>query len=529
MLETISVISYLAILLLIIAAFVLRTIHYTHMFQLNSYRPERQMRWLKTALKPYFISSIPLFCALALMFIPISDSNRIFNLMGEIILLIAGVILNIPKKAKKPLVYTARVKRFLLVNFALFVILFALCGVVFTRISNVSGIIDFAIFMLLAISPFYLILCSYIISPVEKAINRHYIKDAKRIIDSQDNLTVIGVTGSYGKTSVKYMLGTLLEAKYNVLITPESFNTPMGVTRTIREHLRPTHDIFVCEMGAKQVGDIKEICDIVSPMHGVITSVGKQHLETFKTLDNVKKTKFELADALPQNGKLFINGEDENIAAYNKNENAITYGLSSKCKYYAENISVSSKGTSFSITHGDETVDFTTSLIGEHNVINVVGAIAVACEMGISLKKLPPYVRKLTGVEHRLQLMKRGDMTIIDDAYNSNPAGSAYAVKALGLFEGCKIIITPGMIELGEVQYEENKKLGENIAEVCDYVVLVGKKQTEPIYDGLMAKGFDKEKIFVAASLREGADKAFAYNDGRKKTILFENDLPDNF
>ncbi len=518
---------YILMLLLIIAIFVLRTLHYTHMFQLNSYRPERQMRWFKTALKPYFITTAPLTAALIVPFL--SSSKFIVAVCIECALLVAGLILNIPKKAKKPLVYTARVKRFLGVNFGLFALLFIACAFVFMRVSTDIGILAFAFFFLITITPFYLLLCSFIIAPVEKAINNHYINDAKKIIKSHSNLTVIGVTGSFGKTSVKYMLGTLLGAKYNVLITPASFNTPMGVTRTIRENLRATHDIFICEMGAKQVGDIKEICDIVSPAHGVITSVGPQHLETFKTLDNVKKAKFELADALPCGGKLFINGEDENIASYNKNENAITYGLNSKCKYYADNISVSSKGTTFSITHGDETVDFTTSLIGEHNVINVVGAIAVACEMGIPLAKLPPYVRKLTGVEHRLQLMKRGDMTIIDDAYNSNPTGSAYAVKALGLFEGCKIIITPGMIELGDVQYEENKKFGMHIADVCDYVVLVGKKQTQPIYDGLIEKGFDKEKIYIAESLREGADNAFAYNDGRKKTILFENDLPDNF
>ena len=520
--------SYILISLLIQAIFVLRTLHYTHMFQLNSYRPERQMRWLKANVGEYLISTFPLLVALI---IPAfySLTKPIIIAVAEIVVLFIGLMLNIPGKAKKPLVYTARVKRFLAVNFGTFILLFALCILIAIKASKNAGIIAFGIFILLSMSPLRIIICSYLISPLEKAICNHYAKDAKRIIDSHKNLTVIGVTGSYGKTSVKHMLATLLEAKYNVLMTPGSFNTPMGVTKTIRESLRGTHDIFICEMGAKQVGDIKEICDLVTPTHGVITSVGSQHLETFKSLDNIKKTKFELAEALPANGKLFLNGEDENIAAYNKNENAITYGLSDKCTYFAKDISVSSKGTSFTVTHGSETVAFTTSVIGEHNVVNVVGAIAVACEMGIELSKLPPYVRKLAGIEHRLQLIQRGDMTIIDDAYNSNPAGSAYAVNALNLFEGCKIIITPGMIELGKLQYEENKKFGMHIADTCDYVVLVGKKITQPIYDGLKEKGYPEDKIYITETLDDGAAHAFAYDDGRKKVVLFENDLPDNF
>ena len=147
-----------------------------------------------------------------------------------------------------------------------------------------------------AVSPFLVLAANFLNKPIEKAINRWFINDAKRILKSCPDLTVIGVTGSYGKTSVKFILKTLLEARFNVLATPESYNTPMGVVITVRNHLRATHEVFVCEMGARHVGDIKEICDIVHPNHGIITSVGPQHLETFFTLDNVKKTKFYVCE-----------------------------------------------------------------------------------------------------------------------------------------------------------------------------------------------------------------------------------------
>ena len=131
-------------------------------------------------------------------------------------------------------------------------------------------------------------------------ISHGYVKDARRILESMPGLTVIGITGSYGKTSTKNFLHSLLSVKYNVLMTPESYNTTMGVVRTVRERLRPTHQVFIVEMGAKNPGDIREICDLVRPKYGMITSIGEQHLETFKTLDNIIKTKFELADAIPR-------------------------------------------------------------------------------------------------------------------------------------------------------------------------------------------------------------------------------------
>lgn len=160
-----------------------------------------------------------------------------------------------------------------------------LTAAVFALVCGLGGMkrIPGLCLILVSVNLFLDIVANVINHPMEAGINQHYINDAVRKLKSVPELTVIGVTGSYGKTSVKFYLQTLLQEKYNVLVTPESFNTPMGVVRTIRGSLKPTTEIFVCEMGARHVGDIKEICDMVHPDHGVITSIGPQHLETFLT------------------------------------------------------------------------------------------------------------------------------------------------------------------------------------------------------------------------------------------------------
>ena len=524
-LTLLQIISFPLMLLAFAVLFEFVVLHEMHMFQLNSYKPKVQLKWLKNNAKTYLVALVLLVVSAAVSLL-VKEAWLAYLIVA--VLFGAAAVLKRPKKAKKPLVFTKRIIRLcvtiVLVNIAF---VFAVASI---KAAHRFLPLFFAGYVLL--TPFVMLLCNLINRPLEKAINRYYINDAKKMLADHSRLITIGVTGSYGKTSVKFLLGTLLEAKYNVLITPESFNTPLGVVKTVRTSLRATHDVFVCEMGAKNVGDIREICDIVSPKHGVITSVGPQHLESFKTLDNVKKTKFELADALPSNGLLFLNGEDENIRDYAADQyrNAVRYGLSDTNDYYADSIAVSSSGTSFTVHHGEDSVAFSTSLLGRHNVINLVGAIAVCCELGIAMKQLQPYVRKVQGVEHRLQLTRKGAVTVIDDAYNSNPAGASAALDVLGLFSGCRILITPGMIELGTKQDEENKKFGEHAVKVCDYVVLVGKNQTKSIWEGLKQGGMPEDKIYVADDLTEAAQVAYAYDaNGQEKTLLFENDLPDNY
>lgn len=508
---------------LIFAAFwlfaVLSTLFYMHMFQLNSYRADDQWHWMLKNRGKVVPLALPLIGAI----IGVICGKNAGMIVCAVFILLACLFYK-PKKAKKPLKYTPRVRRMLVTVAVLYVAMTVLLAVF------ASGrVIALTVGLVAAASPFVIILANIINKPIELSINRYYTNDAKKMLAACPNLTVIGVTGSYGKTSVKFYLNTLLKAKYNVLMTPESYNTPMGVVKTVRGSLRATHEIFICEMGAKYVGDIKELCDIVHPKHGIITSIGPQHLESFKSLQNVINTKFELADALPKDGMLFLNGDNEYIAE-RAPDGAITYGLNSDSKYKAKLISVGDKGTTFEVTTPDgDTEEFTTKLIGTHNCLNILGAIAVSHELGISLAELRPQVRRLESVPHRLELSKRVGMTLIDDSYNSNPSGTKAALETLSFFEGEKILVTPGMVELGDKQEEYNCEFGRNAAAVCDYVALVGERQTKSIYKGLVEAGFDESRIFVSPSLGDALAKVGAIRTDKKKIVLLENDLPDNY
>jgi UDP-N-acetylmuramoyl-tripeptide--D-alanyl-D-alanine ligase len=381
-------------------------------------------------------------------------------------------------------------------------------------------------------TPFIVLLSNSINTPVEKGINRWYINDAKKILRGMDKLIVIGITGSYGKTSTKYFLNRILSSKYNVLMTPESYNTPMGVVKTIRTHLKSYHEIFLCEMGAKYTGEIKEICDIVNPKYGIITSIGPQHLETFKSIENIIKTKFELCAALPGDGVIFLNYENEYIRNAVLNKKKVSYAVSPRgCDYEAKNIHVSNAGSAFDVTlsHGGE-YHFETKLIGIHNVENITASIAAADYLGLDPDDMIMNVRRLESVPHRLQLLNRRGMTIIDDAFNSNINGATMALEVLNTFEGFKILVTPGMIELGGLQDSYNREFGMKAAGICDYVVLVGAKQTGSILGGLKSGNYPDEKAFVAETIEEAFKKIEVINSGGlQKIVLLENDLPDNY
>jgi UDP-N-acetylmuramoyl-tripeptide--D-alanyl-D-alanine ligase len=293
-------------------------------------------------------------------------------------------------------------------------------------------------------------------------------------------------------------------------------------------------------MGAKNVGDIKEICDLVKPAHGVIVSIGPQHLESFKTLENVARTKFELADSLPEGGTVFLNLDDGRIRAElprlgESGRKTVTYGFAEGSDYRARDVKVSAEGSSFSVKFPDsEEMEVETGLIGTHNVRNALAAIAVADFSGVPRKDIAAGAKRLEGVPHRLQLIRRGGDIVIDDAYNSNAAGAKAALDVLALFEGCKILITPGMVELGSCQDELNEKFGAQAAEVCDFVILVGRKQTESVRRGLLnhrgREPYPEDRLFVAPDLAGGLARLSAIDaGGKRKVVLLENDLPDNY
>ena len=490
-----------------------------HMFQLNSYRARAQVKWL-TEHRSSWVPQIfvLIIAALGLVF------PLVCGIIVALWLLVAAWVARPGKvHAKKPLVYTSRVIR-------MFVTIGVLVGILAVLTCFLPSFVRIGTAVLpYILTPVWVIFANWINSPIESGVRRHYLNDAKHLLASHPSLLKIGITGSYGKTSVKYYLATLLKSHFSVLMTPESYNTPMGITKTIRSELRATHEIFVCEMGAERVGEIKADCDLVNPSIGVITAIGEQHLATFGSQANILKTKLELADAVKGKGMLYFNGDNEILRANQPDQERQLYGLRTDNDTYAYDISVTMSGTSFSLSHkGTVIADLTTPLIGRHTIQNVAGAAAVALDLGITESELRAQLKKLAPAPHRLAMSRQSGVTLIDDAYNSNPAGAKAALDTLGLFDATRILITPGMVQLGPRQDQLNEEFGAQ-AVACDHVYLVGPKQTEPIARGLLGAGYDPANLTVVDDVQDALKRAYALPTPGDKVILLENDLPDNY
>ena len=428
------------------------------------------------------------------------------------------------KKAKKQFIITGRVKR-----------LYAVSLIVMCAVSYAVALSPLAVLPTLwpLLLPLVVALCGLLAWPIEKLISEFYFRDARRKLLSNPKLIRIGITGSYGKTSVKHMIGAILSEKYPTLITPASFNTPMGVSRAIRERLTPSYQVFVGEMGARHVGDIKEMCRLVKPTIGVLTSVGPQHLETFKTIERVAKTKYELIEALPADGHAYFY-DDHAICRSLYDRTAKPKTLISltpgDADVWSENIAVSAEGSAFELcVRGKGSIQCQTKLLGEHNIVNILTAAAVANDLGLTLRQIANGVARLQPVKSRMELIASpSSFTIINDAFNSNPISSKAALKVLAQFPGRRIIITPGMVELGAKEADYNREFGRAIATAADIAIIVGKKRAQPILDGLWEAGFPQENIHRVDNLE--ASTVLLRSFVRKEdTVLYENDLPDNY
>lgn len=503
------------------------------MFQQNSYRIPRYWKWLKRNLdSTWRLFDIACLFMLFSTLIPPQGAALIVAIIA-----LGKIFLICKRKYKKPLVFTKRVWRLYILTAVLalgaYLALILSPGVgdgQYPRFEIALGVV----FILTVCSFIPLILADIILMPVEKMINQGFINDAKRILKSMPNLKIIGITGSFGKTSTKHYLQRILSEKYDVLITPGSFNTPMGVVRTVREYLKPYNEVFICEMGAKQRKDIEEICKIVHPHFGIITAVGPMHLESFKTIENVQATKFELADELPADGFIVINNDFEYCANRPVNNvKAIRYGITNPegCDYIATDIRYTPNGTAFLIKGKDGfSLEVETRLLGECNVSDLLAAAVMAIQLGVDPKKIQYAISSIQQVEHRLSMKQTpGGVTIIDDAFNSNPAGSKMAVDVLAHFkDGKRIIVTPGMIELGTRQEELNQVLGEHIGKNVDVAIVVGEYNRDAIVKGIRSTDFTEDNLYIVDTFND-SQQILAKILTRGDTVLYENDLPDTF
>ena len=427
---------------------------------------------------------------------------------------------NLNFQNKTPIKFTPRLLRFMC-TFCLFFTIYSVLW--FTFFILWWHYIIYALLIIPAIVSIT-ILAHICMLPIEHMIAGSFIKKAQEKL-KKINCIRIGITGSFGKTSTKNILRDMLSYKYKVCTSPQSYNTPLGLSRTVLENLEEGDDIIIFEMGARHSGDIDYLCKIYGVDYGVITSVGKQHLETFKSIAKIGDTKFELY----KNSKektVFGRGLKDTLYARAVDRKILACEDGSFC--YAKSVGCSAEGMSATIMLDGKELELKTKLLGKHNLDNIMCALALAYTLGVTIYDLKKAVLNLKPTPHRLEVIKTGKFVVIDDSYNSNEAGAKEALNVLKLFEGRKFIITPGLVEMGSEQSIANYKFGKAIAEVCDYAIVMNKENRGALLEGLWAGGFPKDKVYVKSRLEDAMAVIKQYasvND----VVLFENDLPDNF
>jgi UDP-N-acetylmuramoyl-tripeptide--D-alanyl-D-alanine ligase len=519
---------------------------YLHILQLEEYSNQRFLRWAASprADRARLLRWPALVLMLALAGAVIF---RLFiaPLLLLILLLVPAGLMAFafrPRPAKKRLVYTSRIKRLVL---AVVVIALAL-GIVASALTLLVGSGNrtaaatiapiAAISLLLLLDCLVVAAANLAVQPAEALLRQRYMSDAyKRIRRLEPK--IIAITGSYGKTTTKELTAAILASRFYVSKTPESWNTLMGVTRAIRERLSSEHEIFVVEMGAYQRGEIAALCRLTGPSDiGILTGINEQHLERFGGIENTIRAKYELIEAVKPGGIAIFNVDNDfcrALADKTTHARVIRVGLiadKGPLDYTASEISVSSEGTRFICVSGENRVPFRTRLLGEHFILNVLAATAAAVECGMSLQQISASVAAIPPVPHRLQLTTApSGVTTIDDAYSANPDGARAALRVLGQMDGNRrILVTPGFVELGDREEDFNRDLGRLAVSSCDILVLVGARHTAPIREGALSAGMDAESIEVFDSI--GDARGFLQEIARPgDTILFENDLPDNY
>lgn len=344
--------------------------------------------------------------------------------------------------------------------------------------------------------------------------NKSYIKKARAKMAKAHVITV-GITGSYGKTSAKNILAQMLGSKYRVLATPRSHNTPLGLAKAINDNDLAQYDVFLAEMGARNVGDIAELCALCPPDYAVITGICPQHLESFGSVENIVRAKGEILSATCGSAVIAADCFDL-FAGFRADKIRCDCVSDVKCTCH---------GTSFTLKLGGEERSVTTKLLGEHAAYNIGICAQTAHILGVTIDEIAQAATELDYVEHRLQLIESNGVHILDDGYNSNVKGAEAAVNVLNSFSERKIVVTPGLVELGVLDEEENGALGAKLVGL-DYVILVGDTLVGYVKAGYLAAGGDAEKLVTVSTLTE-AQTVLQGMLRKGDAVLFLNDLPD--
>ncbi|MDR1138638.1 MAG: UDP-N-acetylmuramoyl-tripeptide--D-alanyl-D-alanine ligase [Clostridiales bacterium] len=520
---------FLTVVMLLVTIAFLSVLSYkiVLMLQLSGYRGREFGTWYRksgyTILYRYGFLSF-LICLCTLMYL--SAFGDIFGFrylgFGFFVVLSTIFIQFVNKIDKNPLKYTPRAIRLYITSTVLFVLV--VFGVSFVP----TGILGYFHLGLLPLTIMPIVLLANIINtPGEKGIQQSYIRQAKAKLASMPNLKIVAITGSYGKTTSKNILHSLLSTKYLVCSTPASYNTPMGVCLTINNQLQPQHEYLILEMGARYQGDILELIDIANPNIAMITSVGNQHLDTMHNYATVLATKLEIASQLTSDGVLILDGTNTDLREVAKYTSQAILVNGDSDRFRSSNVIINNDGTQFDLVIDGMILHIATKLLGRHIAGLVAMCIATAYTLGVTdMEAILATVADLQPVPHRLQLLRNTeDYVIIDNAYSSNIVGAVNALEVLSNYTNLsKIIVTPGIVEQGDNTQIINTQLGVEIAKVCDYSILIGKN-SRYLQQGIASVN-SNINVIVVDTLAQAVDKVKHIN--LPKVVLFENDLPDN-
>lgn len=644
--------SLIFIILIAIVFDLIQKDYLLHMAQLSNYRYYEYIKWfsrkenINRFLRKLVFTFVYIFLIVILILTTKSNLFSNFNFKDSLINLyffsksykistlyllvnIIVIILNFflflisiekRKKQKKPLVYTKRAIRlkilYSIIYFTFLIIFLIIFNNKFTlyfspffnfdssnlSISNINILIKYLIFlltfsliifMIFKFTPFIMFISQFLILPLEETINKRYYIMAKQKIDrlKNGNLLIIGITGSYGKTSTKFYIKQVLEKKFQLLASKSSYNTPMGLSKIINDELNENHQIFISEMGARYKNDISNLVNLSKPDIGILTAIGPVHIETFKSIENIIEEKWKIIE----NSKIgFLNIDNDyiyqklidekkkssNVTNVDNKDNKDIEELKNKIErldlskkkiklskikliekidiekinfndllkndfisictigskkernpyFLIENINLDEDKMFFDIVINEIIrYNFETKLLGKHSIENLTIAIGVGFLFGLSYKDIYSAIKEIDPVEHRLQVIKPNPMlTILDDAFNSNPDSAKAAIDVLKQFtDRKKIIVTPGFIELGKIQYQKNKEFGRLISENVDFAIFVGKTNKDALIEGF--KSFNNNDKFYYAENLDIASSYLPSLISGKTVVLFENDLPDNY
>ncbi len=545
-----TILALLVLAIWIVGALV-RTYRQARFFQLEEYMNLRYLRWVLAA-RERWLPSRPLIAWLlgAVAAVIFSEGGAALPFVASVAAAMAAAVPPGEGEVKKRFRATGRARRLLAAALALPVILGLLAAVASSALpeggrAEALGLVAAGTvgLLLLLAAPLWLVLGNLLVQPAEALLRRRYLRRAARVLD-EIRPTVIGITGSYGKTSTKSILAHLLNGRFKAYPTPRSYNTLMGISLAINTDLAEDRsvDYFICEMGAYIPGEIQRIADLVHPTIGIEIEVGPQHLERFGTLEHVAQAKYELVSALPPNGLAVFNMDNPYVRemaarGYPANRLGVSKTADAAAPppgvdLVASDVRETLDGLRFTLTDVRSGVQspVETPLLGQHNVTNFLLAAAVALHEGMTLAEIARRARTLQPAESRLvRQTTAAGITIINDAYSANPVGIIGALDVLALHTtGRRLLITPGMVELAERHEIENRRLGELAAARATDVILVGSARTAPIRDGLLSAGFPAGRLRTVETLGE-AVQWYEGNLTAGDSVLFLNDLPDTY